>query len=180
MTPAEAWRILADAELIHSAAAVSEAIDRLAGEITARLRDADPLVLTVMSGAVVFAGRLLPKLAFPLSCDYVHVTRYGQATVGGDLTWLAEARTPVRDRTVLLLDDILDEGVTLAAIKSRVLAQGAHECVVAVLSEKELGREKPIRADFVGLRLPDRYVFGCGMDIEGAWRNLPAIHALKA
>ncbi len=180
MTPAEAWRILADAELIHSAAAVSEAIDRLAGEITARLRDADPLVLTVMSGAVVFAGRLLPKLAFPLSCDYVHLTRYGQATVGGDLTWLAEARTPVRDRTVLLLDDILDEGVTLAAIKSRVLAQGARECVVAVLTEKELGREKPIRADFVGLRLPDRYVFGCGMDIEGAWRNLPAIHALKA
>lgn len=180
MTPAEAWRILADAELIHSAAAVSEAIDRLAGEITARLRDADPLVLTVMSGAVVFAGRLLPKLAFPLSCDYVHVTRYGQATVGGDLAWLAEARTPVRDRTVLLLDDILDEGVTLAAIKSRVLAQGARECVVAVLTEKELGREKPIRADFVGLRLPDRYVFGCGMDIEGAWRNLPAIHALKA
>ncbi len=179
MTPAEAWRILAEAELIHSAQAVSLAIDRLAGEITARLREADPLVLTVMGGAVVFAGQLLPKLAFPLACDYVHATRYGNATAGGEMEWVADARTPVRDRTVLLLDDILDEGITLAAIKGRLLDQGAGECLVAVLSEKELGRDKPIQADFVGLRLPNRYVFGCGMDVRGAWRNLPAIHALK-
>jgi hypoxanthine phosphoribosyltransferase len=92
---------------------------------------------------------------------------------------MVEPRIPVAGRTVLVLDDILDEGITLAAIKARLQAQGVRECLVAVLSEKELGRAKPVRADFVGLRLPNRYVFGCGMDVSGAWRNLPAIYALR-
>jgi len=132
-----------------------------------------------MGGAVVFAGHLLPKLVFPLDCDYLHVTRYGDATSGGALAWVAEPRLPVKGRVVLVLDDILDEGITLAAIKSRLFDQGAVECLVAVLADKQLGREKPIRPDFVGLQLPNRYVFGYGMDVKGAWRNLPAIYAVK-
>lgn len=179
MTPAEAQRLLAEADLIYSAAEVTNAIDRLATEITARLEDAHPLVLTVMGGGIVFAGQLLPCLPFLLEHDYVHVTRYGSGTSGGELQWIVEPRIAVAGRTVLVLDDILDEGITLAAIKARLLAQGARECLVAVLSEKELGRAKPIQADFVGLRLPNRYVFGCGMDVRGAWRNLPAIYAVK-
>jgi hypoxanthine phosphoribosyltransferase len=179
MTPTEARLILADAELICSVEEVDRAIDRLAAEITGRLEGAYPLVLTVMGGAVVFAGRLLPKLAFPLECDYLHATRYRNTTSGQDIEWCVEPRTPVRDRVVLVLDDVLDEGVTLAAIRSRLLDQGARACLVAVLSEKTLAQEKPIAADFVGLRLPDRYVFGCGMDIRGAWRNLPAIYAVR-
>ena len=107
------------------------------------------------------------------------MTRYGRGTAGGELTWVVEPRASVAGRVVLVLDDILDEGITLAAIKARLMAQGVGECLVAVLTEKELGREKPIRPDFVGLRLPNRYVFGCGMDVNGAWRNLPAIYALK-
>jgi hypoxanthine phosphoribosyltransferase len=154
-------------------------VDRLAGEIAVRFADAQPLVLTVMGGAVVFAGHLLPKLVFPLDCDYLHVTRYGDATSGGALAWVAEPRLPVKGRVVLLLDDILDEGITLAAVKARMLAQGATECLVAVLADKELGRQKPIHADFIGLSLPNRYVFGFGMDVKGAWRNLPAIYAVK-
>lgn len=179
MTPAEAQRILAEADLIYSAAEVTNAIERLATEITVRLEDVQPLVLTVMGGGIVFAGQLLPCLPFLLEHDYLHVTRYGSATSGGELQWIVEPRIAVAGRTVLVLDDILDEGITLAAIKARLLAQGARECLVAVLSEKELGRAKPIRADFVGLRLPNRYVFGCGMDVSGAWRNLPAIYAVK-
>ncbi len=178
MTPDEAKRILADADLIHSAAEVTGAIDRLATEITTHLEGAHPLVLTVMGGGIIFAGQLLPCLPFPLEHDYVHVTRYGASTAGGELTWVVEPRTAVVGRVVLVLDDILDEGITLAAIKARLMAQGARECLVAVLAEKELGRAKPIRPDFVGLRLPNRYVFGCGMDVDGAWRNLPAIYAL--
>lgn len=179
MTPDDARRVLAEADLICSAGEVERAIGRLANDLTRRLENANPLVLTVMGGAVIFAGQLLPKLAFPLEADYLHVTRYGDATAGGKLAWLAEPRTPVADRVVLVLDDILDEGITLAAIKSRLLGLGARECLVAVLTEKDLGRAKPIHPDFVGLRLPNRYVFGCGMDIRGAWRNLPAIYALK-
>lgn len=179
MTPAEARRILAEAELIRSAEDVDRAIDRLASEIAARLENAYPLVLTVMGGAVVFAGRLLPKLAFPLECDYLHATRYRNTTRGHGIEWCVEPRTPVRDRVVLVLDDILDEGVTLAAIRARLLEQGARECLVAVLTEKDLAANKPLAADFVGMRLPDRYVFGCGMDVRGAWRNLPAIYAVR-
>ncbi|RLJ64703.1 hypoxanthine-guanine phosphoribosyltransferase [Sulfurisoma sediminicola] len=180
MAPEEARRLLAEAELICPAEEVARAIDRLAAEISARLGETNPLVLTVMSGGIYFAGQLLPRLAFPLECDYLHATRYRNTTQGHDIEWLAEPRTPVAGRTVLLLDDILDEGITLAAIKQRLLAQGARECLTAVLTEKDLaGRDKPACADFVGLTLPDRYVFGCGMDVRGAWRNLPAIYAVK-
>jgi hypoxanthine phosphoribosyltransferase len=179
MTPEEARRLLAEADLIRSEAEVTAALDRLAADLTAHLADANPLVLTVMGGAVVFAGQLLPRLRYPLECDYLHATRYGDATAGGKLAWVVEPRASVAGRTVLVLDDILDEGVTLAAIKEWLLARGAAECVVAVLAEKELGRAKPIKADYVGVTLPNRYVFGCGMDVKGAWRNLPAIYAVR-
>jgi hypoxanthine phosphoribosyltransferase len=179
MTPAEARTLLAEADLVCTEDAVQSAMVRLAAEITAQLADAYPLVLTVMGGAVVFAGQLIPKLHFPLECDYLHATRYGDVTVGTRLKWIVEPRIPVAGRTVLVLDDILDEGVTLAAIKARLLAMGAAHCFLAVLTEKETGQSKPVAADFVGLRLPNRFVFGCGMDAKGAWRNLPAIYAVK-
>ena len=109
----------------------------------------------------------------------MHVSRYGDATRGGELHWRAEPTQSVKGRAVLVLDDILDAGYTLAAVRERLLAMGAESVHCAVLTEKETGEPKPLKADFVGLVLPDRYVFGCGMDIAGAWRNLPAIYAMK-
>ena len=179
MTRDEALQVLAEADPIVGADEIGRALDDMAAAISARLAGAHPLVLTVMNGGLYFAGQLLPRLAFPLECDYLHATRYRNTTQGHDIEWIAEPRTPVAGRTVLLLDDILDEGITLAAIKQRLLAQGARECITAVLTEKQLGRAKPISAEFVGLTLPDRYVFGCGMDVKGAWRNLPEVFAVK-
>ncbi|HUW38584.1 MAG TPA: hypoxanthine-guanine phosphoribosyltransferase [Rhodocyclaceae bacterium] len=179
LTRAETQAILDGAEEVCSAAEVAAAVVRVAGEVTAQLAGSQPLVLAVMGGAVVFAGQLLPLLPFPLEFDYLHATRYDGATGGGALSWLVEPRTELAGRTLLVVDDILDEGITLAAIKARLLARGAAAVYTAVLVEKELGREKPIAADFVGVRLPDRYLFGCGMDAYGAWRNLPAIYAMK-
>lgn len=169
---------LHQAELIHSAEVVDAAITQLASSIKADLGESKPLVLCVMGGAVVFAGKLLPELAFPMEFDYVQVSRYHNQTQGQHLVWKVEPKDNVRGRTVLVLDDILDEGHTLAAIKQKCLEQGAVRVVIAVLAEKELGHAKPIAADFVGLTLPNRYVFGCGMDVYGWWRNLPAIYAL--
>jgi hypoxanthine phosphoribosyltransferase len=174
----EAWRILEAAQPIVSASEVDATVLRLAGEISARMADACPLVVSVMGGGVVYTGRILPMFRFPLDFDYVHVTRYGDALSGGRIEWVVRPRTPVRDRIVLVLDDILDEGNTLAAIRDGFLADGARRVYNAVFAEKETGRAKPISADFVGVRLPDRYVFGFGMDVRGAWRNLPAIYAL--
>ena len=171
--------LLTQSEVVCSTEAVNAAIEQLAHQISSRLSDTKPLVMCVMGGAVVFSGQLLPKLSFPLEFDYVQASRYHNQTEGQDLVWKVEPKDNVRGRTVLLLDDILDEGHTLAAIKEKCLAQGAKEVVIAVLVEKELNREKPIQADFVGLKVPNRYVFGCGMDVYGWWRNLPAIYALK-
>ena len=179
MNPREAQKILEEAELLCSAEESALAVRRVAAEITARLAAANPLVLAVMGGAVVFTGQLLPQLIFPLDFDYLHVSRYGDVTSGGQLTWIVEPRSAVAGRLVLVVDDILDEGVTLAEVVRRLLAQGASEVLSAVFADKDIGRPKPIAADFVGVRLPNRYVFGYGMDVRGAWRNLPAVYAVK-
>lgn len=146
------------------------------------LNDEKPLVLCVMGGGVVFTGQLLPQLLFPLEFGYVQASRYHNRTHGDEqLVWKVKPGEEVRDRTILVLDDILDEGVTLAEIKAQCLALGAKRVVVAVLVEKLLdpNKLKPIKADFVGLQVPNQYVFGCGMDAYGWWRNLPAIYALS-
>ncbi len=171
--------ILQQAELLYTHEQVQAALQRVAQQINAALADAHPLVLSVMGGAVVFSGQLLPLLDFPLDFDYVHVSRYGDARQGGEMQWKVEPRENVRGRVVLVLDDILDEGHTLAMLRERVLELGASKFYSAVLADKQHGRKKPIHADFVGIELPNRFVFGYGMDIEGAWRNLPAIYAVK-
>lgn len=179
MTPEKAREILATADLICTADEVNAAVARIAGELNAAFADSNPLVVSVMGGAVIFTGQLLPQLNFPLDFDYVHATRYGDATSGGALQWVVEPRTPVAGRTVLLLDDILDEGITLAAIRQHLLDAGAVRVISVVFADKAIGRAKPLQADHVGVSLPNRYVFGYGMDVSGAWRNLPAIYAVK-
>lgn len=175
----EAWRFLENSDPVASAQDIESAIARLAGEIRTRLSESYPLVLVLMRGAVVFAGQLLPQLRFPLDLEYIDVTRYGADTQGGELNWRVAPQESVRGRTVLVLDDILDGGHTLCAIRDRVLALGAASFRCAVLVDKQLAHPKPIAADFVGVRVPDRFVFGCGMDAKGYWRNLPEIRAMK-
>jgi len=179
MTREEAWKIFESADLLCDETQVRGAIARLADEVTARLKDRHPLVLAVMGGSVFFAGNLLPLLRFPLEFDYVSASRYGKATSGGKVVWKVEPGENLKGRTVLVLDDILDGGETLAAIRDRVKQMGAAEFFSAVLADKDIGRAKPVAPDFIGLKLPNRYVFGCGMDVSGAWRNLPAIYGVK-
>lgn len=177
MQSEEARQILAEAELIHDAAAVQAAVVDVAARIKARLAESNPVLLCVMSGAVPFAGHLLTHLDFPLDFDYLHASRYGESTQGQKLTWRSGPWIQLQGRTVLVVDDILDEGLTLAAICERLKQMGAAEVLTAVFADKATGRSKPIQADFVGLSVPDKFVFGFGMDICGAWRNLPAIYA---
>jgi hypoxanthine phosphoribosyltransferase len=175
----KARKLLDDAELIHSAEVVSAAVNELALQIKNKLADKNPLVLCVMTGGLIFSGQLLTKLDFPLEFDYLHATRYGPDTQGGKISWRSAPWTSVKGRTVLVVDDILDEGVTLAAVKESLRRMGAAEVLTAVFTDKLNGKQKPISADFVGLTVPDRFVFGFGMDVDGAWRHLPAIYAMK-
>jgi hypoxanthine phosphoribosyltransferase len=175
----QAWAFLENSDRIAGAEEVQAAVRRVASKIEERLSSAYPMVLAVMGGAVVFAGQLLPLLRFPLDFDYIHASRYGMATRGAGLEWKVSPPGLVQGRTVLVLDDILDHGETMNAIRARLLELGAKEFFCAVLVDKTLGRKKPVVADFVGLSIPDRFVFGCGMDAKGYWRNLPEIRAMK-
>ncbi len=180
MTPQQAYEVYRQAETLCSAEAVDAALDRMASEITAVLADKNPLVLCVMTGAVVVTGQLLTRLDFPLQLDYIHATRYGAETRGGAIRWLARPQSPLSGRAVLVVDDIVDEGHTLAAIMEYCREEGAAEIHLAALVEKRHGRKAPgLQADFVGLEVEDRYVFGFGMDYKGYLRNLPGIFAVK-
>src|SRR5580765_3339916 len=152
----QAWTFLRNSDQIASAEQVDAAVLRVAGEIKAKLGGSYPLVLAVMGGAVVFAGQLLPMLRFPLDFDYIHASRYGTATRGAGLEWRVSPPNLAKGRAVLVVDDILDHG-----------AQAVYS---AVLVDKILDKKKPIQADFIGLSIPDRFVFGCGMDAKGFWR----------
>jgi hypoxanthine phosphoribosyltransferase len=175
----EALRLLKEAELICDAECVQREVARMAREVTAKLGERFPVVLSVMGGAAIFTGQLLPQLDFPLEFGAIEVTRYNNDIQGREITWRLPPRDNVRGRTVLVVDDILDEGITLAAIKLRLVQMGAAEVYSAVFADKDIGRDKPVKADFVGVAVPNRYVFGFGMDAYGLWRNLPAIYALK-
>lgn len=179
---AKARALLAQATEVFDAAAVQAALERMAGQINARFDQegapAFPLVLGVMGGAVVFAGQILTRLTFPLEFDYIHVTRYGAKDHGGRVEWKVEPRADVRGRTVIVLDDILDEGETLAHVKERLLAMGATEVLLAVFADKAIDKPKPARPDVVGLVVPNQFLVGYGMDAYGYWRNLPGIWAL--
>lgn len=171
---------LENADLLFNQQEVSTKIRSLASLIASECSNDFPLVLSVMNGALVFAGQLIPYLDFPLELDYIHATRYQGLTEGKEVTWLVKPRDNVKGRNVFILDDILDEGVTLNRIVDECYSCGAKQVKIAVLVEKELTKAKPIEADYVGFKVPDRYVFGCGMDVHGLWRNLPAIYALKS
>lgn len=178
---ADARQAMAEADCLVNNDQVEVALDTMAAQITARLADSDPLVFTVMNGGLVLAGRLLPKLNFPLEVAYLHASRYGHALNGTLLDWRVRPTQDLRGRTVLVLDDILDEGWTLQAILEHMKNEGATEVFSAVLVHKDHDRKAfpGMRADFSGLDVADRFLFGCGMDYKGYWRNAPGIYALK-
>ena len=177
----EVRRAREEADCLADAATVEAALDRMAAEITARLADANPLVYAVMNGGLILAGRILPRLPFPLEVASLHASRYGHAIQGTLLDWRVRPTQDLRGRTVLVLDDILDEGHTLKAIIEHLKEEGAAEVLSAVLVHKLHDRKATpgMRADFSGLDIPDRFLFGCGMDYKGYWRNAPGIYAVQ-
>jgi len=169
-----------EADCLRSAAEVENALTRMAQEITEAMEGTNPIGFCIMNGGLFMTGKLVDKLPFALELDYMHATRYGAETTGGTLNWKVRPERSLKGRTVLLMDDILDEGVTLAEIIKYCEEEGAEKVYTAVLVEKMHDRKAPgVKADFVGLQVEDRFLFGCGMDIAGYWRNLPALYAMK-
>ncbi len=179
VTAQEAQQVYDQADLLYSEQQVEAVLVRMAAEISVKLKGHDPLVLCVMTGGMIAAARLVTRLDFPLQMDYLHATRYAGDTQGGRLKWMVKPANALANREILLIDDILDEGVTLAALIKYCKNAGARSVYSAVLIEKQRERKDGLCADFTGLSVPDRYVFGYGMDYKEYWRNLPGIYAVK-
>ncbi|MFV1997302.1 MAG: hypoxanthine-guanine phosphoribosyltransferase [Acidiferrobacterales bacterium] len=172
-------QILREAECLYSITDVEAAINEMAQVITTEFADDDPIAVCVLNGGVVLFGKLLPLLGFPLETDYVHATRYVDNVPGQELDWIAGPNYSPNGRTILLIEDILDEGTTLEGIARYYHNAGAKRVVTIVLVVKDRDRPTDIKVDIEGLRVPDRYVFGYGMDYKGYLRNAPGIFAEK-
>ncbi len=177
VTVEEIQGVRSNAELLYSQQQVEQALDKMAQEITAHCIHSNPILMAVMNGGLIPLGLLLPRLDFPLRVDYLHATRYRERTFGTDLQWKKKPECDLSGATVVVVDDILDEGYTLEAIVDFCKAEGATEVISAVLIQKLHDRGNDIQADIVGMTAPDKYLFGYGMDYKGYWRNAPGIFA---
>lgn len=179
VTTEEAQAVLEEADVLYNESEVEAALDRMAEDITASLSGDNPLLLCTMIGGIVTAGKLLTRLNFPLSIDYIHATRYRGETSGAELHWIARPTETVAGREVLIIDDIFDEGLTMKALIEDCLQAGASGVHTAVLVEKKCTKRCDFEVDFLGLHVEDRYVFGYGMDYKGYLRNANGIYAVK-
>jgi len=167
------------AQLLYTREEVESALDRMAEELTGKVSDSNPILLAVMNGGLIPLGMLLPRLDFPLRVDYLHATRYRERTFGTDLQWKKTPEYSLTGETVVVVDDILDEGYTLRSILDYCQEQGAAEVVSVVLVQKIHQRGNDMKADIVGLTTPDEYLFGYGMDYKGYWRNASGIYFIE-
>jgi len=173
----EIEQVQKNAQLLHSEAEVEAAIDVMAEKINASLASLNPIILCVMNGGIVTAGKLMTKLNFPLTLDAINVSRYGNETSGSTINWLQKPSSDLKNRAILIIDDILDEGLTLEAIYQYCQEQGANQVYSAVLIDKQINKPKPVQADFIGLSVADHYLYGYGMDYKGYLRNAAGIYA---
>lgn len=182
LIPEKIKQVYEQSTCLYTTKEVEAALDRMAIKINQQLKDKNPVIMCVMVGGLVPMGNLLPRLNFPLEVDYVHATRYRGETRGGSLQWKVRPSLDLSGRTVLVVDDILDGGVTLAAILAEIRLMGADEVYSAVLVDKHHKRvENGLKhADFVGIEVDDHYIFGYGMDYNEYLRNAPGIFVVAA
>ncbi len=176
--PQKIREVYSQATCLYTKEQIEAALDRLAMQINDRFANSNPIFLCVVVGGIVPLGNLLPRLNFPLEVDYVHATRYQNDLVGKDLTWKVKPKIDLKGRTVLVVDDILDGGITLNSVLQFCQEQGAKNAHSVVLVDK-IGARLPgglVKADFTGLTVANNYVFGYGMDYKGYLRNAPGIY----
>ncbi|MES1935924.1 hypoxanthine-guanine phosphoribosyltransferase [Salinisphaera hydrothermalis] len=175
----EAKAVYDSADCLITEDEINAAYDRMAAEVTQDLAELDPVVMCVMLGGLQATAELGKRLDFPFELDYLHATRYRGETAGGELVWKVSPGLRLAGRHVLIVDDIIDEGHTLAAILESIRGQGAASVRTAMLLLKDHDRRASgLSADYVGCTVADRYVFGSGMDYKGYFRQLPGVWAI--
>ncbi len=166
---------------LYAKSEIETALNRMALEMHSKLADSNPIFLCVLLGGIVPLGNLLPFLNFQLEINYIHFSSYDAKNNMGELVLKAEPTIDLADRTVVVVDDILDTGTTLKAAIKYCQSHGTRKVYTAVLLDKaKTRRENGIKsADFSALAIDDRFVFGYGLDYSGYLRNLPGIYALE-
>ncbi len=172
-------QVLNDADCLYTQTEVELALDNMAIAITNEFKDKNPIILCVLTGAIISVGHLLTRLNFQLQIDYIHATRYKNGIAGGDIQWISEPRLDIQNRNILIVDDIFDEGMTLQEIIKYCETKQAKSIQSAVLVNKLHERKVDLEANFIGLNVVDRYLFGYGMDYKSYLRNAPGIYAVK-
>lgn len=172
-------RVANEADCLYTHTEIATVVSRMARDISHTLADTHPIVLAMLNGGIFFTGELLLQLPFPLELDSIKAGRYQGSTRGAEMRWSVKPSLPLTGRTVLVVDDILDEGITLAEVIRYCQEAGADRVLTAVLIDKQIGRPKPCEADFVGLTTENRYLFGYGLDYKNHLRNWPGIYACK-
>jgi hypoxanthine phosphoribosyltransferase len=170
--------LIRKSSVIYSEIEIKTVIKNIADQVNQTIKTDDLYVLCVMNGALIFAGQLLPRLEKNIQYSCIHATRYAASLTGGPIHWLVKPPIDIEGKTVLILDDILDEGITLREIATTCLAMKAKAIYTAVLFDKEITKEKSYFPNFIGLKVPNRFVFGYGLDCKGLGRNLPHLYAL--
>ncbi|EQD76810.1 hypoxanthine-guanine phosphoribosyltransferase [mine drainage metagenome] len=167
--------------LLYRPEDVCQALDEMARSVTERVGASRPLVLIVLTGGLYAGAWLTERLAFELEIDFVRVSRYRSGTASGCLEWLSKPRISPQGRTVLLVDDVWDEGVTLTALRQWLVEEGAERILSAVLIWKKTGAgsDQGEGPDIYGLNAGHQWLIGCGLDLNGHWRHLPAVYALS-
>jgi hypoxanthine phosphoribosyltransferase len=173
-------QLISESSLIYSNKQIGDAILDIANDCNSHLRNEEVTILPVMNGALIFAGQLIPRLTFNCILDYIHASRYSNNQGQPNVNWIYKPKKDlIKDKIVLVIDDILDEGLTLSDIKKNLIEMGAKQVVIAVLFNKKIDKIKSIKADFFGLEVPDAYVYGFGLDFNGIGRNIPHLYAHK-
>jgi hypoxanthine phosphoribosyltransferase len=183
ISPKKAEEVFSRSRLLISPKTLHEAFDRMGHEITQKLAAKNPIVICIMNGGLMFTGELMRRISFPLEFDYVHASRYGNDIKPGEnLRWKKYPSRNLDDRCVLLLDDVLDGGVTFAKIRDYCFENGASEVYTAVMVDKNASRDSSgvKQADFTGVCVGDEYIFGFGLDYYGYLRNKDGIFALDS
>jgi len=173
-------QLVSESTKIYSYQEIVDAIDDIAACCNKKFKNKHLSLMPIMKGALPFSGHMIPKLDFSLELDYIHASRYKNNIATENLEWFYKPNNQlVKNKSILLVDDVLDEGITMASVKRNLLALGAKEVFVAVLFDKKINIEKPIKADFIGLEIPNKYVYGFGLDFNGIGRNMPHLYAYE-
>lgn len=172
--------ILATSKRLMKQNEVEKLMRTMTKEIEVKLGDLNLVILTIMSGGLVPTGIFMKYFKSVCELDYIHLTRYGNQTTGGEIKWHRRPQSIVKNRNVLLIDDILDRGITLETAMHECYNQGANSVHTAVMVKKNISCRSGVQnSDFFAVELPEGYLFGSGLDYKGYFRNLDGIYSLN-